>query len=116
MYTTEIKALAKIGKIEQAEKSRPKAVNEAIIPLTTPPIELRINMEGLVDSEVETKRLKKEIERVANDIIFVEEKLSRESFVTKAPPELVEKEKRRKQELISKRTELEAALNRLLCM
>jgi valyl-tRNA synthetase len=116
MFTTEIKTLARIGKIEQADKARPKAINEAIVPLTTPPIELRINMEGLVDSEVETKRLKKEIEKIANDIIFVEEKLGRESFVTKAPPELVEKEKRRKLELISKRTELEAALNRLTCV
>ncbi len=113
MYSTEIKSLAKLAKIEKSETSRPKMINEAVIPLSTPPIELRINMEGLVDTEVETKRLKKEIDKIANDILFVEEKLSRESFVTKAPPELVEKEKRRKQELISKRVELEAALKRL---
>ena len=43
----------------------------------------------------------------------MQRKLSQETFIAKAPRELVEKERKREQELIAKRDELQGALARL---
>ena len=76
-------------------------------------MEFRISLKGLVNVEEESKRIQKEIERVTSDIEFVTKKLSQETFIAKAPPDLVAKEKAREKELVGKKTELEAALTRL---
>jgi len=86
---------------------------EAVLPLAHPAIELRIPLEGLINFDEERKRLQKEIEKVKADLAFVRNKLGQETFIAKAPPQLVEKEKKREQELLSKQTELEGALKRL---
>ena len=86
---------------------------DAVIPLSRPAIELRISLKGLVDVGEEQKRLRKEIERVTGDLQFVTDKLAKESFIARAPAELVEKEKKKQAELAAKRAELEGALARL---
>jgi len=58
-----------------------------------------IPMAGLIDKDAEIARLSKEIDRIKNDIPRIEGKLSNESFVGKAPAEVVEKEKARLSEL-----------------
>ena len=50
-------------------------------------------LEGLVDKEEERKKLLKEKEFLEKDIIILGKKLSNESFVKKAPKEIVAKEK-----------------------
>lgn len=110
-HLADIKALARVTGFEVLKQEA--SATEAVIPLTNPAIELRVPLEGLIDFEEERKRLLKEIEKVNGDLSFVRNKLSQETFIAKAPPQLVEKEKRREQELFSKCTELEAALKRL---
>jgi valyl-tRNA synthetase len=112
MLASDIKALARITALERIG-DQAKAELDAVIPLSHPPVELRISLQGLVNVEEETKRLQKEIEKVNGDVEFVQKKLSQETFIAKAPRELVEKERRREQELIGKRTELQGALARL---
>ena len=86
---------------------------QAIILLNNPPLELRIQLEGLVNFEEEAKRLNKEIEKVGADLLFVQNKLAQETFIAKAPPALVAKERQREQEMLTKQVELRAALARL---
>jgi valyl-tRNA synthetase len=114
LFAPDIKALARITSLERAaSKASAEGVIESIIPLANPPVELKINLKGLVNVEEESKRLRKEIEKVSDDIAFIQRKLSQETFIAKAPRELVEKERKREQELTAKRTELEGALARL---
>jgi valyl-tRNA synthetase len=112
-YEEEIAALSRVAGLERVGQDVAAEATEAIIPITAPQVELRIDLKGLVDIDGEKKRLEKEIEKVTEDIAFVQRKLSQESFISRAPAELVAKERGREQELIAKRTELESALGRL---
>jgi valyl-tRNA synthetase len=49
-----------------------------------------IPLEGVIDKEAELARQKKEAEKVRGFILGNERKLSNESFVAKAPPQVVE--------------------------
>ena len=113
LFAADIKTLSRITSLDRVEKASAEGELEAVIPIANPPVELRISLKGLVNVEEESKRLRKEIEKVGEDIAFVQRKLGQETFIAKAPRELVEKERRREQELVAKRTELEAALARL---
>lgn len=57
------------------------------------PAEIRIPLGELVDIGKEIARLQKEANNLENEIMRAKAKLSNEGFLTKAPPELVEKEK-----------------------
>jgi valyl-tRNA synthetase len=54
-----------------------------------------IPMAGLIDKEAELKRLQKEIGRLGADLERTERKLANPSFVEKAPPAVVGKERER---------------------
>jgi len=111
-------SLTGISGLERYSESEQKSKNvdaglEAVIPLKQPPIDLRVKLEGLVDVQGEVTRLKKEIERLNGDLGHVRGKLSRQDFISKAPAELVNKEKAREQEVLSKLGELEGALKKI---
>ncbi len=115
MHAPKIQLLARVSKFmlnSQAGdlSSDPEGNMQAVISIAHPALEFRIYLKGLVNVEEEAKRIKKEIEKLNADLAFVQNKLSQETFIAKAPPQLVEKERRREQELLAKRTELEAAL------
>jgi valyl-tRNA synthetase len=111
-HADDIEFLAKISSMERTQEPKAQG-SEAVIPVSNPPIEFRIDLTGLVNVDEEAKRIQKEIEKVNADIAHVSRKLSQETFIAKAPPELVAKEKKKEQELIAKRSEFEAALKRL---
>ncbi|OFZ55396.1 MAG: valine--tRNA ligase [Bdellovibrionales bacterium RIFOXYC1_FULL_54_43] len=113
MYAHDIKALARISDLQRGEQGSTKSKAEAVIPLTNPPVELRIGLDGLVNVQEETKRLEKELEKVNSDLAHVQRKLAQETFVAKAPPELVASERRKEQEYKTKLLELERALKRI---
>jgi len=58
-------------------------------------MKILIPMAGLIDKEAEEARLNKEIAKLNNDITRVEGKLSNASFVDKAPPAVVDKERQK---------------------
>jgi valyl-tRNA synthetase len=72
-----------------------------------------IPMAGLIDKDAEIARLTKEIDRIQNDIPRIEGKLSNESFVAKAPAEVVEKEKTRLSEMRAAVDSLTTQLERI---
>jgi valyl-tRNA synthetase len=57
--------------------------------------EVFVDLAGIVDVAAERQRLGKEIKRASDQIAFLEGKLARPDFVSKAPAEVVEKERER---------------------
>ena len=111
-FASDIRQLSKVSEIISAEASAPGEF-EAVIPLTWPAVDLRISLKGLVNVEEESKRVMKDVERTKSDLDHCRGKLTRESFIAKAPPELIEKERQAEQQLVGKLKELEGALARL---
>ena len=74
---------------------------------------LEVPLAGLIDVESERARLNKEIEKVRGQIQAHERKLSNASFVDKAPPEVVEENRRRLADYQDQAAKLTEALKRL---
>ncbi len=70
--------------------------------------EVRVGLAGAIDVQAEVARIDKEIAKVDQDLGGIERKLANPSFVQKAPPEVVEKDRARADELREKRGKLEA--------
>jgi valyl-tRNA synthetase len=70
--------------------------------------EVRVGLAGAVDLAAEAARIDKEIGRLEQDLAGILRKLDNPSFVQKAPPEVVEKDRTRAAELREKRGKLEA--------
>lgn len=75
--------------------------------------EIFVPLSELVDVDLETKRLGKELDKLASELMGVENKLTNESFISRAPAEVVLKEKARLAALLEKRSKLEAGLERM---
>ncbi len=71
------------------ENARPRLSASAVVDGQ----ELFVPLEGLIDLDVERARLQKEIDRLAGMLGGVQRKLSNESFVAKAPQDVVERER-----------------------
>jgi len=68
--------------------------------------EVYMPLDGLIDLDAEKKRLDKEIEKVAQEVMRAGKKLGNEKFVANAKPEIVQKEKDRLAEWESKLDQL----------
>lgn len=66
-----------------------------------------IPMAGLIDKDAELARLKKEIDRLQNEQSRLDGKLSNDSFVARAPAEVVAKEREKLQDIRTALTNLE---------
>lgn len=65
-------------------------------------IEIFVPLKGLIDVDKETARLKKELASLEKDLARVKGKLGNAGFLSKAPAEVVEKEKAKEEELSGK--------------
>jgi len=65
-----------------------------------------VSLEGVVDIEAESRRLLSELEEVKGHLARIDGKLGNVDFVTKAPPEVVERQRVRKQELLEQSEKL----------
>ncbi len=85
-----ISSLSGVGALAvHRQFSRPKAAAAAVIERA----EIFLSLEGIIDFKEELKRLEKEMKKVCKDIDFVEGRLSNQGFVSRAPAEVIEKEK-----------------------
>jgi valyl-tRNA synthetase len=72
-----------------------------------------IPLEGLIDLGEERERIEKELTRLHGMVASIEQKLSNQSFVDRAPREIVDKEREKLQTMRSNITKLEGNLERI---
>jgi valyl-tRNA synthetase len=70
-------------------------------------------LKGVIDLAAEQARLKKEIGKVEADIKRVDAKLGNPDFVARAPEEIIEGEREKREEAVARRVKIEEALERL---
>ncbi len=88
-----IKSLAKVENLvasEDLEKPRPSASS------VVKGSEIFIPLAGIIDLDVEKKRIEKEIARLEGVIKGTDKKLTNKSFLEKAPTDVVEREKKKR--------------------
>ena len=68
---------------------------------------------GVIDIAVEKARLEKEVTKLDAEIAQIDKKLGNEQFVAKAPPEVIEEQKARREAAIERRRHILEALKRL---
>jgi len=93
----------------RTEYTPEKAMPSAITPLGA----IHMSLEGLVDTEAELARLNEQLAKLDMDLERVTKKLNNEGFVNKAPRDVVEREKGRKEALLEKRGKLEHIIETL---
>ncbi len=101
--------LASLSALELVEGSKPeKCVTQVISG-----VEAFLPVEGLIDIEKETQRVKKEIAKVAKDLEQTEKKLSNKNFIDRAPEDVISKEKEKLEEFSTQMKKLEEVLSKL---
>lgn len=85
-----IKDLAKLANFTiRTDGDKPKAAASAVVH----GMEIFVPLRGVIDFESEKNRLEKEIKKLEKEMERTQKKLQNESFLEKAPPEIVQKEK-----------------------
>jgi valyl-tRNA synthetase len=70
-------------------------------------------LKGVVDLDAEKSRLEKELAKVAADIARIDAKLGNADFVARAPEEVVEGEREKREEAVARQAKIKEALERL---
>jgi valyl-tRNA synthetase len=103
-----IKRLARVSDISSAASAPPGSVQ-----LLVRGEVVALPLKGVIDFAAERARLAKEMQKAAADIARVDAKLSNEKFVANAPVDIVEEEKEKREEAITRRAKLAEAVERL---
>ncbi len=86
---TFLKSLAKIESINWlGDEEAPLAATQLVGDM-----EVLVPMAGLIDKDAEVARLGKEVDKISKELQRLQGKLSNEKFISKAPADVVEKEK-----------------------
>ena len=76
-------------------------------------IEVHVDLEKFIDVEAELSRLEKLLGQIIKQVAGKESKLANENFVSRAPAEVVEKERSSLSDLIARRDSVEADIKKL---
>ena len=76
-------------------------------------LDLIMPLAGLIDFKEEARRLNREMDKLSRELASVQKKLANEDFLTKARPDVVEKEQERLKTLNEKFTKLKSHEKRL---
>ena len=91
---TEVSALlCSLAGLKDVAVHRQFAKPETAATAVVGPVEIYLDIEGVVNFDEERKRLQRELDKVLADIAFVANKLGNESFMSRAPEAVVAKEK-----------------------
>jgi len=93
--------------------ARDQAVPKGAVQIVLGGATFVLPLAGVIDVAKEQVRLKKEVERLERDIAAIDRKLADEAFLAKAPPEIVEVQRERREEASGVRARLADALSRL---
>ena len=101
-----IKRLGRITDIKVGRMSKPKGAAASVVGT----MEVYVPLEGLIDLEKERARLKKEEDRVSGAIKSLESRLGDKNFTSRAPKDIVEKQRVQLAELTLQLEKLKANL------
>jgi valyl-tRNA synthetase len=107
-WEAEIIRLARLAGLSAAD-SVPKGAAQIVLGETIAALPL----EGVIDFAAERARLGKELEKADKDIAGIDSRLGNPGFVAKAPEEVIEEAKERKETLAARRVKILEALERL---
>ncbi|MDH7516448.1 MAG: class I tRNA ligase family protein, partial [Bacteroidota bacterium] len=93
-----LERLARIGDVEAGETAERPPLSAAAVVMGD---EVYVPLEGLIDITAERKRLDKEIRRLEGVLSGIAAKLSNEKFMSSAPPDVVERERAKEQNVRS---------------
>jgi len=97
-YQIYIQHLAAVDQIKLAKSlTKPPFSASAVVR----GVELYVPLEGLIDIDKEKVRLQKEIARLEEQVKALNIKLTNPNFLEKAPPEVVEKERGKKENFVT---------------
>jgi valyl-tRNA synthetase len=103
-----IKRLARISKIDF-----PSAVPPQSVQVVVRGDIVALPLAGIIDLAAERTRLQKELARVTADIARIDAKLANADFIARAPEEVVEGEREKREEAEGRRAKITEALERL---
>jgi valyl-tRNA synthetase len=103
-----IKRLARISEISFAAEAPEKSV-QMVVGTTV----AALSLQGIIDFEAEKTRLAKEIAKLKGDADKIEAKLRNADFVARAPEDVVEENRERREDALSRMEKLAAALAKL---
>lgn len=101
-----IKSLARVAELRLADRV-PEADRGRYLSAHVPGLDVYLDAAGLVDIDKELSRIDSDLASIAKELARSEGKLANEQFVSRAPAEVVEKERRIVAELVERRTKLE---------
>jgi len=103
--------ISRLGRVEpiSAAASIPKGSAQFVIGEAT----WALPLEGIIDIAVERVRLDKEIGKLDGEIGGIDKKLGNEQFVAKAPEEVIEEQRQRREDAVARRDKIKQALARL---
>jgi len=112
-YGVYVKELAKVSDLQLVHQldDKPRQAVSALLSFA----ELYVPLEGIIDVEKEIGRLEKDLKNIETDIDRTDGKLNNEKFLAKAPPDVIAKEKGRKEEAILRREGILQRLQILKC-
>jgi len=102
-----------LARVEKIEIGPDVVKPELSVTAVLPKLEIFVILEGLIDLDKEKERLIKEIEKITIEIEKAKVKLSNESFLQRAPVEVIAIEKKKQQDYIEKKQKLEENLGRM---
>jgi valyl-tRNA synthetase len=103
-----VKRLARLSEITTADAA-PKSSIQLLIRGEVAALPL----EGIIDLAAERARLAKEIQKLDADISKIDAKLGNADFLKRAPEEVVEEQRERREEAMARKAKIEEALGRL---
>ncbi len=101
--------LARLSSIEAVEGDLPKGAIQDVIDEAT----MALPIAAVIDVAAEKARLSKEIAKLDGELVRFDKKLGNAGFLAKAPVEVVDEERRRREETAETRARLDQALSRL---
>ncbi|MCH8111469.1 MAG: valine--tRNA ligase [Proteobacteria bacterium] len=103
-----IRRLARLSSL-QLDGDTPKGSVQAVHDEAT----IVLPLAGVIDVDAERKRLEREVQKTRDEIAKIDKKLGDDRFLSKAPAEVVEEQRRRRKEAEQTQAKLTEALERL---
>ncbi|MBI3600029.1 MAG: class I tRNA ligase family protein, partial [Nitrospinae bacterium] len=108
LYISELARLQSLNAIKNGKE--PKLSATAVVE----DIEIFVLLEGVIDIQEEKNRLDRELKKINSDVAFLNKRLSNEDFISRAPKEVIEKDKEKYEALVTTAKKIQENLNRLI--